>query len=399
MTMVESSAATILLVDDHPLVRKGVESLVERHYRVIGSADSVSSSVELIRERHPDIVLLDVRIPGGGGSAVVEEVRRFDPDVKFLVLSVSASRDDVLRMFQAGIDGYLVKTSDEATVIDAIEKVLKGSRPVSPEVAGYLLDIDRDVPEAAGIERLTFREKEVTTLVARGYSYREIAKELSMSVKTLESHMHNIFMKLGLASRHELTRLAYETGFIQPDSPLDGAQPKPPRQTGLTVIVFTDIVGSTALTDQQGDNQMMSLMAEHDAILRRALAEFDGSEVKHTGDGVMAVFASVSAAISFALRVQEQLESRNRSAVLPLTVRIGISAGEPVADGDDLFGAAVQLAARLCKTAEPGGVMVSAPVRDLAIGKGYEFGQTDPILLKGFSEPIRPYQLRPKRGP
>lgn len=209
---------SVFIVEDHPLVRRGIEAVIDRVYRLVGSADEVSAAVELIRERRPDLVLLDVKIPGGGGSAVVESVRRFDEDVRFLALSVSASREDVVRMFQSGIDGYLVKTADEAFVVDAIARTLAGERPVSPEVAGYLLDIDRDIADADGLERLTPREREVTTLIARGYSYREVAGNLSMSVKTLENHMHHIFAKLGLASRHELTRMAYETGFLRPDA-------------------------------------------------------------------------------------------------------------------------------------------------------------------------------------
>lgn len=198
-------------------MRRGIENLIAKEYRLVGSADEAGVAVELIRERTPDLVLLDVKIPGGGGAAVVEAVRCFDPDVCFLVLSVSTSREDVVRLFHAGIDGYLVKTSDEEFVLAAIGQTLAGSRPVSPEVAGYLLDIDRDIPDAAGIERLTPREREVTTLVARGYSYKETAATLSMSVKTLENHIGHIFAKLGLASRHELTHLAYETGFLRPD--------------------------------------------------------------------------------------------------------------------------------------------------------------------------------------
>lgn len=210
--------ASIFIVEDHPLVRRGIEATIAREYRLAGSADETGVAVEMIRERRPDLVLLDVKVPGGGGAAVVEAVRRFDTEVRFLVLTVSASREDVLRMFHLGIDGYLVKTADEAFVLDAIRETLAGSRPVSPEVAGYLLDIDRDISEASGIERLTPREREVTTLVARGYSYKETAAALSMSVKTLENHIAHIFAKLGLASRHELTRLAYETGFLRPDA-------------------------------------------------------------------------------------------------------------------------------------------------------------------------------------
>lgn len=216
--MNEPPSASVFIVEDHPVVRRGIEALIASAYQLAGSADEVSTAVEMIRERMPDLVVLDVKIPGGGGAAVVDSVRRFDPDVRFLVLSVSTSRQDVVRMFQAGIDGYLVKTADESFVLDAIDQILAGSQALSPEVAGYLLDIDRDIPDAAGIDRLTPREREVTTYVARGYSYKETAAALGISVKTMENHMGHIFAKLGLASRHELTWLAFETGFLHPEA-------------------------------------------------------------------------------------------------------------------------------------------------------------------------------------
>lgn len=216
----------IFVVEDHPVVRRGIESLIGSEYDLVGSADEVSAAIELIKERRPDLVLLDVHIEGGGGAAVVNAVRPVHPDVKFLVLSVSTSREDVLRMFQTGIHGYIVKTSDEQFLLGAIEQTLAGARPISREVAGHLLGIDEAVPEASGIERLTPKEREVTTLIARGYTYREVASSLGrpISIKTLESHIAHIFEKLGVASRHELTRLAFETGFVRPDSVITGDQ-------------------------------------------------------------------------------------------------------------------------------------------------------------------------------
>ena len=202
------------------MVRRGIEALVGSRYRLVGSADEVGAAIELITERQPDLVLLDVHIGGGGGGAVVHAVKPVHPEIKFLVLSVSTSRDAVLRMFHAGINGYIVKTSDEESLLEAIRQTLEGGRPISREVAGHLLDIDDEIPLESGIDRLTPREREVMTLIARGYTYREVAGSLSnpISIKTLETHVLHIFEKLGVASRHELTRFAYETGFVNPDS-------------------------------------------------------------------------------------------------------------------------------------------------------------------------------------
>jgi DNA-binding NarL/FixJ family response regulator len=159
------------------------------------------------------MVVLDVKLPGGGGAAVIERVQRELPDVKFMALTVSTSRDDVVQMMKAGVHGYITKTTATTELPDLIDQTVDGQRPVSPDVAGFLLDIDEDV-DAHSMQKLTPREREVVNLIARGYSYRETAARLSISVKTLESHMGNIFEKLSVASRHELAALAYEEGYV-----------------------------------------------------------------------------------------------------------------------------------------------------------------------------------------
>lgn len=210
---------SVFVVEDHPVVRLGVESLIRESFHFVGSADTATSAIEMIEERTPDLVLLDVHFAGGGGATVAERIKNSIPGIKVLALSISANRDDVVRMFKSGVDGYLVKTTDPPDLLRAISETLAGGRPLSREIAGHLLAIDADVPESAGIERLTPREKEITTLIARGYTYREIASRLDppISTKTLESHVAHIFEKLGTASRHEVARIAYETGFVTPE--------------------------------------------------------------------------------------------------------------------------------------------------------------------------------------
>jgi DNA-binding NarL/FixJ family response regulator len=207
----------LMLVDDHDVARAGARHYLEEHFEIVGEADDVEGAIELIGERQPDVVLLDVRLPGGGGAAVIDAIRPADHDVKFLAFTVSTSRDDVARLFHAGVDGYLTKATLGVELADAVEQVAAGGRPISPEVAGYLLDIDESIDGGSGIERLTPRERQVVNLIARGHTYRETASRLDMSVKTLETHMSHIFAKLGVASRHELTAIAYDTGFVRPD--------------------------------------------------------------------------------------------------------------------------------------------------------------------------------------
>jgi DNA-binding NarL/FixJ family response regulator len=221
-----SSPTRVFIVEDHPIMRTGIEAVVRSTYELIGSADEAGVAVELILERRPDLVLLDVHIDGGGGAAVVQGVRPTFPDIKFLVLSVSSSKEDVVQMFNAGIDGYMVKSSEEADLLDAMEHTLAGERPVSREIAGHLLDIDEEIPTGSGIDRLTPKEREITRLIARGYTYREIAASLSrpISVKTLENHIAHIFEKLEVASRHQVAGWAFATGFVNPDSRPEGGQ-------------------------------------------------------------------------------------------------------------------------------------------------------------------------------
>jgi len=207
----------VFLVDDHDVARAGARHYLEDRFDIVGEADNAIDAAEMISSRKPDLVLLDVRLPGGGGAYVVEQVRRSDPSVRFLAFTVSAERHDVLRLLQAGVDGYVTKATFGPDLPDLVEAAASGQRPVSADVAGYLLDIDEDIIEAAGIEKLTPRERDVVNLIARGYTYRETAARMEISVKTLETHMRHIFDKLGVASRHELSRLAYDTGFVRPD--------------------------------------------------------------------------------------------------------------------------------------------------------------------------------------
>lgn len=205
----------IFLVDDHDVVRAGTRAVLDDSFDIVGEAGEVQSAVTGILATDPELVVLDVKLPGGGGSAVIQQVRGQRPDIRFMALTVSTSREDVVQMMQAGVDGYITKTTLSNELPRLIDETAEGMRPVSPEVAAYLLDIDEDIAASSTIERLTPREREVVNLIARGYSYRETAHRLGISVKTLESHMGHIFEKLSVASRHELAALAYQEGYVE----------------------------------------------------------------------------------------------------------------------------------------------------------------------------------------
>jgi class 3 adenylate cyclase len=189
---------------------------------------------------------------------------------------------------------------------------------------------------------------------------------------------------------------------LDPTAPLNdlfGALPQHPPGTPYTAsavraIVFTDLRGSVAQTHELGDEGHLKLLREHDEIVRGELANHSGREVKHTGDGIMAAFSSVSSSVAFAIAAQRRLAARNETSAIPLEVGIGISAGEPVtADDGDLFGAAVQLAARLCAAASPGEIVVSVAVRELVVGKSIRFEDRGRVVLKGLPEPTQTYAV------
>jgi class 3 adenylate cyclase len=177
-----------------------------------------------------------------------------------------------------------------------------------------------------------------------------------------------------------------------------GAPPEHPPgeayvESAFRTILFTDMVGSTRLTQELGDGGAMSVLRDHDRIVRTAIEGRGGTVVKHTGDGMMASFRSVTAALEAAVAIQRDLATRNERADRAVVVRIGLAAGEPVEEADDLFGAAVQLAARLCDRAASSSILVSAAVRDLAIGKRFSFHKRGRLTLKGFDEPVRLFEV------
>jgi len=177
---------------------------------------------------------------------------------------------------------------------------------------------------------------------------------------------------------------------------LEGSEPATalpaPAPSGLLTVLFTDMVGSTSLTRELGDAKAQHILHEHNAIVRTALEDRGGHEVKHTGDGIMASFPTASSAIDAALAIQEAVEQSPARGLL--SVRVGMNAGEPVAENDDLFGGTVQMAARVCAEAAPGTVLVSNVVRELAMGKGYRFSEQEPKPLKGFDDPVRLFEVR-----
>jgi DNA-binding NarL/FixJ family response regulator len=216
----------VFVVDDHPLVRSGVRSELEGRVDVVGTAGDVDEALAGIAAAQPDVVLVDVHMPGGGGAELIRRVltaaeksgpATAAPAPRFLALSVSDAAEDVIAVIRAGARGYLTKTVSGAELAEAVGRVAAGDAVFSPRLAGFVLDAfagSLPLPSDPELDQLTARERDVLRLIARGYAYKEVARRLNLSVKTVETHVSSVLRKLQLSSRHELTRWATERRLV-----------------------------------------------------------------------------------------------------------------------------------------------------------------------------------------
>jgi DNA-binding NarL/FixJ family response regulator len=216
--MTEGQPLRVFLVDDHAMFRAGVRAELGVHVDVVGEASTVTEAINKIGTLRPDVVLLDVHMPDGGGRAVLEATRRTAAGVRFLALSVSDAAEDVIGLIRAGARGYVTKTISPDELVQAIRRVADGDAVFSPRLAGFVLDAFAARPEVPlsdpELDQLTNREREVLRLLARGYAYKEIAKELFISIKTVETHVSNVLRKLQMSNRYELSRWATDRRLV-----------------------------------------------------------------------------------------------------------------------------------------------------------------------------------------
>lgn len=208
---------TIILVDDHDLVRSGVRAELGSGVRVLGEAGDVQEAVDIIVEKGPDVVVLDVHLPSGTGADVVKAVLEKGISTKFLALSVSDDPSDVISVIRAGARGYVTKAISGEELLAAIVRVVEGDAVFSPKLAGFVIDAFAKSPKESSdplADQLSPRESEVMKLLARGYAYKEVARRLNISVKTVETHASNVLRKLQLSSRHELQNWAAKRRMI-----------------------------------------------------------------------------------------------------------------------------------------------------------------------------------------
>ncbi|MGV8846564.1 LuxR C-terminal-related transcriptional regulator [Tessaracoccus sp.] len=209
---------SVVLVDDHAMFRAGVRHEIGGLCRIVGEGHDVASAVAVICDTLPDVVLLDVHLPGGGGAEVIKQVVAKAPDVKFLALSVSDAAEDVIGVIRAGARGYVTKSISSEELVDGMRRVASGDAVFSPRLAGFVLDAFSGSVDIAAIDeeldKLSAREREVMKLIARGYSYKEVARELFISIKTVETHVSSVLRKLQLSNRHQLTKWATDRHLV-----------------------------------------------------------------------------------------------------------------------------------------------------------------------------------------
>jgi len=218
--MSEQVPVSVVIVDDHAMFRRGVRAELEATgagvVAIKAEAADVDEAVAAIAAHHPDVVLLDVHLPGGGGAEVMRRMPW--PESRYLALSVSDAAEDVIGTIRGGARGYVTKTITGPELVQAIRRVAEGDAVFSPRLAGFVLDAFAGTIDVAAVDedldRLTEREREVMRLIARGYAYKEVAKELFISIKTVETHMSSVLRKLQLSSRHELTRWASDRRLL-----------------------------------------------------------------------------------------------------------------------------------------------------------------------------------------
>jgi serine/threonine-protein kinase len=381
----------VVIADDAVLVREGLARLLtESGFEVVGEAGDAGALLSLVRAKHPDVAVVDIRMPPthtDEGLAAAAEIRELHPETAVLVLSQYLEPQYAMRLVEqapAGV-GYLLKERvgrvDELT--DALRRVAAGECVVDRMVVQELFEHTR---RQAPLAELSPRERQILQLMAEGRSNQGIREQLWLSPKTVETHIRSLFNKLGLrdapeSNRRVLAVLAYLSSSAGRDSADDEdhvADEVPEAERALVTILFTDLVDSTQRAASIGDSAWASLVQAHNAVVRHELARFSGEEIDTAGDGFLVVFDTPASAVRCALAVQDQLKA------LGLEARAGIHTGEVERRlGDKPRGIAIHVGSRIMALAGRGEVLVSATTRDLVAGSGLDLEDRGVVELKG----------------
>jgi DNA-binding NarL/FixJ family response regulator len=356
----DDPALRLMLVDDHPVWRQAIKATVAHAgvARVVAEADDGDEAVRLATEVHPDVILMDLHLPGRPGTEATRAILGLNPGVRVLMLSSSDDDADVLEAIKAGASGYLLKSASAAEVTDAVLHAAAGQAVFSPAVANVVLRQAR----GDGGPGLDARQRQIMRLLADGMTYGRIAVQLG----TTEADVRALVLA------------AVRT---------DDGQAEPTR--ALRTVTFLDIVGSTAIGVDLGDRRWAEVVRQYHDCTRGTVEAHGGVLVKTAGDGVMATFTNPTDAIIAAR------EAMDRARELDLVLRAGIHSGECEIVSDDLHGVAVNIAARVIDRASDDEILISQTVRDLALGAEIEFHDRGAHALRGVPGRWRLYAAAP----
>ena len=343
------------------------------------------------------------------------------PSVPVVILTGSVDMSDAKSSLDQGAAGYIPKNIGARVMLDALKLIISGEKYLPT-----MLVAEAEKQESAAIiagasaksekamKKLTPREREVLGLLTKGYPNKEIARKLELREITIKVHLKNVYRKLGVSNRTQAVRKLMEMG-AGPKTPRKrtrktggsssggqgsgskGGAPNQLTQTspqGPVTVLFTDIVGSTEMTQMLGDDGAQQVLRTHNQIVRDCLDAYGGTEVKHTGDGIMAYFSTTSTGVEASIVIQLLIVEHNEiNPDLPLQIKLGLNTGEPIAEDNDLYGATVQLAARIVDKATAGQILASETVRGICNGKPFIFRENGCVSIKGFRHDIPLYEI------
>lgn len=390
----------------------------EPDIEVVAEAFDGQDAVEKTEMVLPDVIVMDINMPRMNGLEATGAIKKEHPEIGILVLTAYEDDEYIYQLLKAGVTGYLLKKSSGYDLASSIRAIQNGEFSLAPQIAAKLVNSylqpspeQEDQVEDRFIKSLTDLEIEIMRLIVDGLTPKEIAKKLSKDVKTIEKERTHIFRKLDIHERGQsvdsadITKMEkivkkYDQStvdFLAKEAPQFREKFRESQSLdGIVTIMFTDLEGFTNLTEKIGDQAACELLSKCNFIIRKAISEAQGYEVKTVGDAFMVAFRSARAAVRCALDIQQGIKKLNESNDLgqQLSVRIGINTGEPIKQGNDFFGSAVNLAARIERRAKGGQILISDLVHRL-IGKmeGVTFINWGSFVPKGFDQEYQIYRV------
>ena len=417
----------VVFADDHNLIRETIGILLQdmsNDVEVLEAEDFKGALKQAISGAVPDLIILDLYMPGMNHLEGLRTMKEKFPSTPVVILTGSVDMSDAKSALDNGAAGYIPKNIGARVMLDALKLILSGEKYLPTMLVAEAerhesatLVAGANAKSDKALEKLTPREREVLGLLTMGHPNKEIARQLELREITIKVHLKNIYRKLDVSNRTQAVRKLMEMG-VDPNAPRKrrrktggsggqgsggqgsgskGGSPKYKAGDGFDgpmTVLFTDIVGSTEMTQTLGDAGAQQVLRTHNQIVRDSLAAFGGKEVKHTGDGIMACFATTSNGIDASIMMQRHVSNHNAiNPDLPLHIKIGLNAGELIFEDNDLYGTAVQLAARIVDKAQADQILVSETVRGICAGKPFIFREFDSVTMKGFRHDIALHEI------